>query len=71
MNHMNSAAACSCVHHKVVPVLIVLLGLTFLLQACNVLTVAFVTIAWPILVIVIGLVKLKSGSCRCYKHASS
>ncbi len=58
---------CSCPHHKVVPVLVVLFGLTFLLGALGILTSGFVMIAWPVLVIAGGLMKWmsKSGMCKC------
>jgi energy-coupling factor transporter transmembrane protein EcfT len=56
---------CNCMHHKVVPLVIVLIGLAFLLQAFNVLTPMFVAIAWPVLVIIAGLTKLGGRSCKC------
>jgi hypothetical protein len=52
-----------CPHHKVVPVLIILVGLDFLLGAVNVLTWSFVDITWPILLIIGGATKL--GGCSC------
>lgn len=69
MNHMNSAAHCRCVHHKIVPLLIVLFGASFLLGNLGYLDGALIRIAWPTLIILIGLVKLGSGSCRCYQAA--
>ena len=58
---------CGCSHHKVVPVLVILFGLTFLLEALGFVTSGFVMIAWPVLVIAGGLMKLmsKSGMCKC------
>jgi len=58
---------CKCGHHKVFPVLVVLFGLLFLLEAIGVVTSGFVMILWPILVIAGGLMKLgsKSGMCKC------
>ena len=56
---------CSCTHHKVIPVLVVLFGLTFLLGALNVFTPGFVAIVWPVIVIIGGLVKLTSKMCKC------
>jgi hypothetical protein len=58
---------CKCLHHSVVPVLVVLFGLTFLLQALGVVTMQFAMLAWPVLVIVGGLTKLttKWGMCKC------
>jgi hypothetical protein len=66
MNHMNGAAACRCGHHKLVPILIALIGLAFLLQALGVLSASFVGLAWPVGLILIGGAKLKGGGCRCY-----
>ena len=58
---------CPCPHHKVMPVLIILFGLTFLLGALGILTSGFVGIAWPVIVIAGGLMKWmnKSGMCKC------
>jgi energy-converting hydrogenase Eha subunit C len=58
---------CKCPHHKVVPLAIILIGLAFLLQALNYLSVGAVAIIWPILIIIIGLMKLTRGMCKCYK----
>ena len=54
---------CSCPHHKVVPLMIILIGVAFLLGALNVLTMSAVGIIWPILLIVAGGTKL--GGCKC------
>jgi uncharacterized membrane protein len=70
MNHVNTATHCRCSHHKIVPVLVVLLGLLFLLANLGVFSGSFTGVAWPILLILIGLVKLNSGSCKCYMQAS-
>ena len=58
---------CGCPHHKVTPLLVVLFGLTFLLGALGTLTPGFVNIAWPVIVILAGLMKWseKSGMCKC------
>ncbi len=56
---------CGCMHHKATPVLIVLIGLTFLLGALDVLSVGFVAKAWPTLLIILGVMKLCGGMCRC------
>ena len=56
---------CSCAHHKAVPVFIVLIGLAFLLRSLGVLTADFVAMAWPVLVILIGLQKMMGGMCKC------
>lgn len=56
---------CKCPHHKVVPVLIVLLGLVFLLQAMGTISSDFASLAWPVVIILIGLQKLFGGMCSC------
>jgi len=69
MQNMGQGAKnmCKCPHHNVVPVLVVLFGLTFLLQALGVVSWSFVMVAWPVLVIAAGLMKLgeRSGMCKC------
>ncbi|OGZ65845.1 MAG: hypothetical protein A3D34_03300 [Candidatus Staskawiczbacteria bacterium RIFCSPHIGHO2_02_FULL_33_16] len=58
---------CNCTHHKTIPVLVILFGLAFLLQALDVISSGFVMIAWPIIIIAVGVMKLveKSGVCKC------
>jgi len=54
---------CKCPHHKVMPVILVLIGLDFLLGAIGVLTMSFVSITWPILLIILGCVKMVRFGC--------
>lgn len=56
---------CPCPHHKVVPGLVVLFGLLFLLHAYGTFSNQFVMVAWPVLVIVAGLMKMSTGMCKC------
>ena len=66
MNEMNKTCeTCGCPHHKVVPALIVLIGFAFLLQNLNILTTSATAIIWPILLILIGGMKLMKGACKC------
>jgi len=58
---------CPCGHHKIMPVLIVLFGLTFFLGALNILSSNAVAITWPVIIVLAGLAKLKGGMCGCYK----
>ncbi len=62
---MQTGKTCSCVHHNIMPALIVLFGLTFLLGAFNILSAYAVGMIWPILVIIGGVVKMKGRSCKC------
>jgi len=55
--------ACKCPHHRVIPWLIILIGLDFFLGGINVLTWGFVDITWPILLIIAGGTKLVG--CKC------
>jgi len=56
---------CGCPHHKVMPVLVVLFGLLFLLGAYGVVGDRTVSVGWPLLVIVGGLMKMSGGMCKC------
>lgn len=62
---MTQGKVCRCPHHKMVPLFITLLGLVFLLGNVGVLSGGFVGIAWPILLLLIGLQKLSRGMCKC------
>ena len=62
---MPQGAKCPCPHHKMVPIFIILIGLTFLLNAFNVLTAYATSIIWPVLLIVIGLQKIFERKCKC------
>ena len=66
-NVQNMQGVCKCPHHKVFPILIILLGLDFLLGALGVISWHVANIIWPVLVILAGLMKLgtKSGMCKC------
>ncbi|MBI4101612.1 MAG: hypothetical protein HY443_01440 [Candidatus Nealsonbacteria bacterium] len=61
----NAQSNCKCVCHKAVPVLVVLLGLTFLLKELGVLAASTANIVWPVIVIVIGFKKLMGRACKC------
>ncbi|HXI84115.1 MAG TPA: DUF5668 domain-containing protein [Verrucomicrobiae bacterium] len=64
-----SEGKCGCPCHKMPGLFIVLIGLTFLLGALNVLSPRAVEIIWPILVILAGLKKMFSGMCKCCNSA--
>ena len=65
MDEVNNKNTCDCSHHKIVPALVVVFGLVFLLGTLEVLAVRTVDIAWPIIVILVGLNMLFSGKCKC------
>lgn len=60
---MHQGGMCKCPHHKVLGIALILIGLAFLLQDFGVLAASVVAIIWPILVIIVGAVKL--GGCKC------
>lgn len=57
--------SCSCVHHLMVPILVVVLGLVFLLGNLNVLSASTVGWLWPLVVIIGGLTAICGGKCKC------
>ncbi len=61
----NMNGSCRCMHHKMMPFFILLLGLTFLLQALGILPADIVGYIWPILLILIGLQKMFGNKCHC------
>lgn len=66
MNHINTAPGCQCKHHVVFPILVILFGILFLLNALGIVSAETTAITWPLIVIFAGLTKLKAGHCRCY-----
>ena len=60
---MNEGKVCKCPHHSMVGWLLVLIGLDFLLGALHIFTPGFVSIVWPILLIVFGFMKMKRCNC--------
>lgn len=56
---------CRCLHHKVVPLSIMLIGVVFILQQAGVVDANFTSWAWPILITAIGIMKLSRGICGC------
>lgn len=64
-----SGASCSCPHHKMVPVLIFLIGLNFVLVWFGAYSSHASALIWPILLGLIGVFKLCGGMCKCCKRA--
>ncbi len=65
MDQAMQGQSCRCPHHKAVPFLMFLFGLMFLLNAYDVVTVRFVQVGWPILVILASFMKMSRGMCKC------
>lgn len=63
----NTKNMCKCSHHKVMPIFLILFGLTFLLGYWGTLSWSTVNFVWPVLVILAGLMKLMEHSkvCKC------
>lgn len=57
--------ACGCVHHKFGATLIVAFGLLFLGEPFGWWGGNFVSLGWPVLIIMAGLFKLSEGMCKC------
>jgi len=55
--------SCKCPHHMIMPIAIILFGLSFLLTNLGVMTVAANNIVWPVIVILVGL--KKTMRCKC------
>lgn len=62
---MDSGKTCNCPHHKVIPVLVILLGVAFLAANLNLITWSVVGWIWPVLVVIAGGTMLFRGSCKC------
>jgi hypothetical protein len=62
---MDSAKKCSCHHHKILPILLVVFGLSFILGDLHILSGAQVNLIWPSLFVIGGLAKMFSHRCGC------
>jgi hypothetical protein len=62
---MRTGKTCNCPHHKVLPILTILVGADFLLGALGIFTWWFVDIIWPILLIIAGFTWMNAGKCGC------
>jgi len=54
------------VHHKFVPLAVLLIAIVFVLKAFGVVSAAGADMAWPIILGLAMLLKLLSGKCKCY-----
>ncbi|MEK9186249.1 MAG: hypothetical protein AAB885_01550 [Patescibacteria group bacterium] len=61
----NQGMVCKCSHHSFISWLVMLFGAIFLLRALDILGSGLVDLAWPILVIVAGFMKMGSRKCKC------
>jgi hypothetical protein len=66
-----ASSGCKCPCHKMLGLLIALIGVTFLLGNFDIVGPKFVATVWPILVILIGLKKsCPKGMCKCCPDAA-
>ncbi len=66
----NSEKKCGCFCHNFNGILIALLGLDFLLGRLGVISEQIVSIAWPVLLLLIGLKSsFGKGKCKCCKDS--
>ncbi|MEI6378590.1 MAG: DUF5668 domain-containing protein [Candidatus Falkowbacteria bacterium] len=65
MHQDKMCGRCGCPHHMMMPILIMLLGIVFLLKALNVMTADMTALVWPIIIILIGLMKMMGRMCKC------
>lgn len=61
---------CKCGHHKLVPLLFVILGIVLLLGSLGRISLQVIGISLSVIVILAGLAKFFGGMCTCYgaKH---
>jgi hypothetical protein len=52
-------------HHKMVPLFIALIGLNFILVNMGIYDEMMSAYIWPVLLTLIGLMKLMGGGCKC------
>ena len=62
---MEKGQVCGCPHHKFLPGLVVLFGLLSLLGFYNVVSMGFVAVGEPVLIIVFGLFMMFQNKCKC------
>lgn len=65
MDQNQMGQKCSCMHHQMVPAGIVIIGLSFLLLALGVISAGMNDVVWPIVLILIGLMKMMGHKCKC------
>ena len=65
-NHACGACnKCTCIHHKLPMIAVLLIGVSALLGAWNVLSPMIVANVWPILLIIAAGTKIMGRKCKC------
>ncbi len=62
---MHYGMKCGCTHHKVVPLMITIIGLDLVLGHFGTLAPETVELIWPLALLIIGLTKFCSHKCKC------
>jgi len=65
MGGMMDKGMCKCPHHKIVPLMVFIIGLLFFLNVLNILTTSALNMLWPIALMIAGLMKMMSRKCKC------
>lgn len=60
-----TSGTCTCKHHKMMPVFVILFGLLFLGGTLEWWSMNVVNMGWPVVVIAAGLMKMMEGKCKC------
>ena len=56
---------CKCPHHKMLPIFVIVFGLTYLLRNLGILTVPVADVILPVIIILIGAQWMMKGACKC------
>lgn len=59
---------CNCVHHKIGPWMVILIGIVLILAAFDILTSMWVWLIVGVLLVVKGGTKLNASKCNCCNH---
>ncbi len=66
MENGKEGMKCGCMHHKTMPILVILFGLDFLAYYMGWgVSDSFLNVSWPILVMAAGFIKMNKGMCKC------
>ena len=66
-NIQNMRNICKCSHHKFVPFLVVLFGVTFFMGFWGIISWDIVNLVWPVVIILAGMAMVidRGGMCKC------
>jgi hypothetical protein len=64
-NKSCKCGSCSCMHHNMGSIFMILIGLNFLMVAMGVYDEMLSAYVWPTLLILAGLMKMMGANCGC------